>query len=199
MAKSPDTKSSKGSKGSKSGSKSGLGAATDKLAELAQNPLARSMLAAGLVTAAAALTANQKVRQSAKKASRDALDGAEAAADNASKVGTAILTAATDAVKRFMASATGGSDTESTGGSKGRSSRSASDGGKKAPAPKAGRKSAAKSNGKSSSGSTKSADAGAAAKPGRASSRAKSSSAKGSAAKPAGRRSRTKPAGSAGS
>jgi len=82
-----------------------MGAATDKLAELAANPLARSMLAAGLVAAAAALTTNQKVRQGAKKASREALDGVDAAADNASKIGAAIVTAATDAVRRMMSTA----------------------------------------------------------------------------------------------
>jgi hypothetical protein len=103
MAKSTGNKSGNGGNGAKTGK--GLGGATDKLAELAQNPLARSMLAAGLVTAAAALTANEKVRQGAKKAGREAMDGAEAAADNASKVGAAILTAATEAVRRFMAGA----------------------------------------------------------------------------------------------
>jgi len=89
----------------RSGSKATMGAATDKLAELAANPLARSMLAAGLVAAAAALTTNQKVRQGAKKASREALDGVDAAADNASKIGAAIVTAATDAVRRMMSTA----------------------------------------------------------------------------------------------
>src|SRR4051812_31185042 len=86
----------------KRGAKLNVSAATDKLAELAQNPLARSMLAAGLVAAAAALTTNQKVRQGAKKAGREALEGAEAAADNASKIGAAIVSAATDAVRRMM-------------------------------------------------------------------------------------------------
>ena len=42
MAKSPNAKA---------GAKSNVSAATDRLAELAQNPLARSMLAAGLVAA----------------------------------------------------------------------------------------------------------------------------------------------------
>jgi len=96
---------SSGTKPGKTGSKATMGAATDKLAELAANPLARSMLAAGLVAAAAALTTNQKVRQGAKKASREAIDGAEAAADNASKIGAAIVSAATDAVRRMMSTA----------------------------------------------------------------------------------------------
>jgi hypothetical protein len=98
MAKSDDRPTGK------RGSKMSMAAATDKLTELANNPMARSMLAAGLVAAAAALTTNQKVRQSAKKAGQDALDGAGAAADNASKIGAAIVTAATDAVRRLLAS-----------------------------------------------------------------------------------------------
>jgi hypothetical protein len=99
MAKSPGGKTD-----GKRSVKLNMGAATDKLAELAHNPLARSMLAAGLVAAAAALTSNEKVRQSAKKAGREALEGAEAAADSASKIGAAIVTAATEAVRRMMVS-----------------------------------------------------------------------------------------------
>jgi hypothetical protein len=99
MAKSPGGKTN-----GKRSAKLNMGAATDKLAELAHNPLARSMLAAGLVAAAAALTSNEKVRQSAKKAGREALEGAEAAADSASKIGAAIVTAATEAVRRMMVS-----------------------------------------------------------------------------------------------
>jgi len=78
--------------------------AGQKAAELAQNPVARSMLAAGLVAAAAALTANQKVRANTRKAMQDAADNAEAAADTASKVGAAIVTAATEAVRKMMGS-----------------------------------------------------------------------------------------------
>jgi hypothetical protein len=96
MAKSDDRPTGK------RGSKMSMAAATDKLTELANNPMARSMLAAGLVAAAAALTTNQKVRQSAKKAGQDALDGAGAAADNASKIGAAIVTAAAEAVRRLL-------------------------------------------------------------------------------------------------
>lgn len=127
MAKSTGEKTGKG------GSKKSLGGATDKLAELAQNPMARSMLAAGLVTAAAALTANQKVRQSAKKAGREAMDGAEAAADNASKVGAAIITAATDAVRRFMATAT---RSEASPGKSGGSKKASAGKAKAKPGPK---------------------------------------------------------------
>ena len=92
--------------------------AGNKAAELAQNPVARSMLAAGLVTAAAALTSSQKVRSTVRDASREALDNAEAAAntaaDNASKIGAAIVTAATDAVRRLMA-ANGGTTAKRQG------------------------------------------------------------------------------------
>jgi len=78
--------------------------AAARAAELSKSPVARSMLAAGLVTAAAALTANKKLRDNARKAGRDAADGVEAAADNASRIGAAIVTAATDAVRKIMAS-----------------------------------------------------------------------------------------------
>src|SRR3546814_18055788 len=72
-------KSSTGKSGGKSGSKSSGSAkinealrdAGQKAAELAKNPVARSMLAAGLVTAAAALTSSRKVRESVKEAGRD--------------------------------------------------------------------------------------------------------------------------------
>src|SRR5215468_6582918 len=101
MAKSP-------SGNGKRTTKINMSAATDKLAELAHNPLARSMLAAGLVAAAAALTSNEKVRQSAKKAGKEALEGAEAAAESASKIGAAIVTAATEAVRRMMVSPSAG-------------------------------------------------------------------------------------------
>ena len=73
--------------------------AGQKAAELAQNPVARSMLAAGLVTAAAALTSSRKVRDSVKEAGRDAAENAEAAADSASKIGAAIVSDATHAVR----------------------------------------------------------------------------------------------------
>lgn len=73
-----------------------------KAAELAQNPIARSMLAAGLLTAAAALGSNKKVRATVRENGRAAMDNAEAMADTASRVGAAIVTAATDAVRRAM-------------------------------------------------------------------------------------------------
>lgn len=77
-----------------------------RAAELAQNPVARSLLAAGLVTAAASLAANKSFRHAAKKSARAAQDAAEAAAEaaaeNASKIGAAMIEAATEAVRRMM-------------------------------------------------------------------------------------------------
>lgn len=73
-----------------------------KAAELAQNPVARTVIAAGLVSAAAALTANKKVRDNARKAGRDAIDSAEDAAESAGKMGAAMATAAADAFRRMM-------------------------------------------------------------------------------------------------
>jgi hypothetical protein len=85
-----------------------------KATELAQNPVARTMIAAGLVTAAAALTANKKVRDSALKAGRDATDGAEEAARAAGEIGTAVVNAATEAFRKF-ANVGGGTQPEASG------------------------------------------------------------------------------------
>jgi len=73
-----------------------------RAAELAQNPMARSLFAAGLVTAAAALAANKNVRDTTRKNLRDATDAAGVAAENAGKVGAAIVDAATDAIQRML-------------------------------------------------------------------------------------------------
>lgn len=70
--------------------------------DLAQNPYARSLLAAGLVTAAAALAANKNVRETTRRNLKDATDAAEVAADNAGKIGVAIINAATEAVQRMI-------------------------------------------------------------------------------------------------
>src|SRR5687768_14283993 len=98
---------SKSAKGASTGYADVLKEAGERAADLARNPVARSMLAAGLVTAAAALTANARVRKTVRDAGRDALDTAEAAADSASKIGAAIVTAATDAVRRLLAASSG--------------------------------------------------------------------------------------------
>jgi hypothetical protein len=79
--------------------------------DLAQNPYARSLLAAGLVTAAAALAANKNVRDATRRNLKDASDAAEVAADNAGKVGAAIINAATEAVQRMLnLASTGGGE-----------------------------------------------------------------------------------------
>ena len=73
-----------------------------RASEMAQNPYARSLLAAGLVTAAAALAANKNVRDTTRRNLKEATDAAEVAADNASKIGAAIINAATEAVQRMI-------------------------------------------------------------------------------------------------
>ena len=63
-------------------------------------PVARSLLAAGLFTAAAALAANKNVRDSqasARNAREAAAAAADAAADSANKIGAAMINAATEA------------------------------------------------------------------------------------------------------
>ena len=122
--------------------------AGQRAAELAQNPMARNMLAAGLVAAAAALTSSSRVRESAKQAGRDAAESAEAAAESASRIGAAFVSAATDVVRKMMGS---GNETGSGSNSGGEQPLSA------APAPRA-RKTAAKSgNGGKAAGAKKSA------------------------------------------
>lgn len=74
-----------------------------RASDLAQNPYARSLLAAGLVTAAAALAANKNVRDATKRNIKAATDAAEVGAENAAKIGTAIIDAATEAVQRLIA------------------------------------------------------------------------------------------------
>ena len=76
--------------------------AGQKAAELAQNPVARNMFAAGLVTAAAALTANKKFRNKVEDAGKTTQRKAEQTVENAGAIGTAIITAATDAVRRLL-------------------------------------------------------------------------------------------------
>jgi len=73
-----------------------------RASELAQNPYARSLFAAGLVAATAALAANKNVREATRKNLREATDAAGVAAENAGKIGAAIIEAATDAVQRML-------------------------------------------------------------------------------------------------
>jgi hypothetical protein len=79
----------------------------EKAVELANNPIARSMLAAGLVTAAAALTANQKNRDTVRKAASNAADATEDAAENARRIGAALVTAATESFQRMFSTVSG--------------------------------------------------------------------------------------------
>src|SRR3954471_16927693 len=103
MAK-QDSNNGSGGQGGGSKRKSGGGYALPdalkeagpRAAELAQNPVARSMLAAGRDTAPAPLPANPRGSRTVRDASRDALDTAEAAASGPSTIGAAIVTAATD-------------------------------------------------------------------------------------------------------
>ncbi len=73
-----------------------------RAAELSQNPYARSLLAAGLVAAAAALASNKNVREATRRNVKAAADAAEVGAENAGKIGIAIVNAATDAVQRML-------------------------------------------------------------------------------------------------
>jgi hypothetical protein len=93
--------------------------AGQRATDLAQNPYARGLLAAGLVTAAAALAANKNVRDTTRRNVKDATEAAteaaEVAADNAGKIGVAIINAATEAVQRMLnlsAEAAGAAATE---------------------------------------------------------------------------------------
>lgn len=91
-----------------------------RASDLAQNPYARSLLAAGLVAAAAALASNKNVRDVTRKNLKAATDAVEVGADSAGKVGVAIVNAATDAVNRMLnlagEAAGAAADTQSEGG-----------------------------------------------------------------------------------
>lgn len=70
--------------------------------ELAQNPMARSLLAAGLMTAAAAIASNKSVRETARRNLKATTELAEATADNVNRVGAAMINAAADAVQQML-------------------------------------------------------------------------------------------------
>jgi len=76
--------------------------ASKKASDLAQNPYARSLLAAGLVAAAAALASNKNVREVTRRNLRTATEAVEVGADNAGKIGVAIVNAATEAVQHLL-------------------------------------------------------------------------------------------------
>jgi hypothetical protein len=81
--------------------------ASKRAADLAKNPYAQGLLAAGMVAAAAALASNKNARESMKRNLRGATEAAEVAADNAGKVGLAIINAATEAVQHMLSLTTG--------------------------------------------------------------------------------------------
>jgi hypothetical protein len=73
-----------------------------RAADLAQNPYARSLLAAGLVAAAAALASNRSVREATRRNVKAMTEAAEVGAENAGRIGVAIVNAATEAVQRML-------------------------------------------------------------------------------------------------
>ncbi len=84
----------------------GLRDAGKRAADLARNPVARSLLVAGLLTATAALAANKNARDTMKRTAKGARDAAEAATDaaaeSANRIGAAMIDAATEAIRRMM-------------------------------------------------------------------------------------------------
>jgi len=74
--------------------------------KLAQNPVARELLSAGLVAAAAAVSANSRARKAAVDGGREAADAVSGAATTASSsaamIGAALVDAAGTAAERFL-------------------------------------------------------------------------------------------------
>lgn len=74
--------------------------------KLAQNPVAREMLAAGLVAAAGAVAGNERARKAAQQSGREAADAlgnvADAAGTSAGKIGAALAEVAAAAAERFF-------------------------------------------------------------------------------------------------
>lgn len=73
-----------------------------RAADLAQNPYARSLLAAGLVAAAAALASNKKVREASRRNLKNAAEAVEVGTDSAGRIGLAMVNAATEAVQAVL-------------------------------------------------------------------------------------------------
>lgn len=75
--------------------------------KLAQTPAARELLSAGLLAAAAAVSAKSRSRNAGAAATTDPAanlaDVANMAADNAGKIGAAFVSAASEAAQRFFA------------------------------------------------------------------------------------------------
>lgn len=78
--------------------------------KLAQNPVARELLSAGLVAAAAAVAANSRARKAAMDGGRDAADAVTGAAatatSSAAMIGAALVEAAGTAAERFLSGKT---------------------------------------------------------------------------------------------
>jgi hypothetical protein len=74
--------------------------------KLAQNPVARDLLSAGLVAAATAVAANSRARKAAVDGTREAADtmagAAATASTSAAKIGAALVDAAGSAAERFL-------------------------------------------------------------------------------------------------
>lgn len=91
--------------------------------KLAQNPVARELLSAGLIAAAAAVTANTRARKAVKQGGKDTADAlgeaATGAAQNASKLGTAIIDAAGNAAERFLGAGSAASGRSASSAPKG--------------------------------------------------------------------------------
>ncbi len=157
MAKNKSKRGANGNQSSSGGDRipASLKEFGQKAADLAQNPVARSVIAAGLVTAAAALTANQKVRDTARKTARDAADATEEAAANASRVGEALVTAAADTFRKLF-NLDEGTGRASSGSSSGGGEQTLTTPAKRTAKPKGGAKTGAKS---ASAGKTSAAKA----------------------------------------
>lgn len=76
--------------------------------KFARSPMARELLSAGLVAAAAAVAANSRARKAAQQSGAEASDAfakaADTAAESASKIGAAFVEAAGAAAQRLFAS-----------------------------------------------------------------------------------------------
>jgi len=100
------TKGKKDKKGKKAGKTKlpkALRASGDAVAEWAQSPIARELLAAGLVAVASAIADNKKLRAKAKRGADDAGEITTDAAAMTSQLGAMLAAAATDAAQRLFA------------------------------------------------------------------------------------------------
>ena len=82
--------------------RSRVSAVVSEAARLANEPAAQKIIAAGLLTAAAAMTTDARLRRVAREAQDAAFEGAGIAAKNANVIGAAIISAATEAARRAL-------------------------------------------------------------------------------------------------